>query len=49
MDENNKNIEIDFVDLDCINVHIFDKGLSLFFLNEEAKELRDALIEALSV
>lgn len=43
-----KNVEID-VDIDCMTVNFWDKGLQLFLMNDEAKELRDALIEALSV
>lgn len=47
--ENNKDIEIEYQDVEGLTIFFWDKGTSLMLLNEEAKELRDILIEALSV
>lgn len=49
IEEQEKNIEIESSDIDCMTVFFWDKGFHLFLMNDEAKELRDALIEALSV
>lgn len=47
--DDDKNIEIDFIDSEGLNVVFYEKGIVLMLMNDEAKELRDVLVESLSI
>ena len=44
-----KNIEVEAIDVDFLTIHFWGRGIQIFLDSEEAKELRDELIAALSV